>query len=95
MTRQVETGSLSHSPDTLTSFDYAAPAELFIAHTSFGRGGLSYRRFTSAAMAIRFAIEELPARLRGGAVMEVSEARFDHRAIRQLYEGLDYPLTRH
>lgn len=95
MTRQVETASLSHSPAALSSFDYAAPAEMFIARNTFGRGRLTYRRFASAAMAIRFAIEELPAQVRGGAVMEVLEGRFDHRAIRQLYEGLDYPLMRH
>ena len=95
MTRQVETASLSHDLDTLASFDYTAPAEMYIARSTFGRGRLNYLRFASAALAIRFAIEELPVQLRRGAVMEVLEARFDHQAIRQLYERLDYPLLRH
>jgi hypothetical protein len=56
---------------------------------------VTYRRFATAAEAIRYAIEEIPAPLLIGAVMEVSEERFDHRAIRELYDGAGYPLVRH
>jgi Arc/MetJ-type ribon-helix-helix transcriptional regulator len=53
-----------------------------------------YRRFPSAAEAIRFAIEELPAQLLIGVVMEVGDDRFDHKALRALYDHDVYPLAR-
>jgi hypothetical protein len=44
------------------TFNYAAPAELFIPKLKRGRRQpLSYRRFNTAAEAIRFAIEHFPA----------------------------------
>ena len=47
--------------ETVT-FDYGIPAELFMGKRKAGaRQPLSYRRFATAAEAIRFAIEELPA----------------------------------
>ena len=45
--------------DEATTFDYGAPAELFIAKRKGGlRQTLGYRRFATAAEAIRFAVEE-------------------------------------
>jgi hypothetical protein len=77
-------------------FDYAAPAEIF------GSGGFSrrrhpipYRRFNTGAEALRFAVEEIPASLLAGLVMEADENRFDHVEIRALYDSGDYPLERH
>ena len=44
------------------TFDYRVPAVLFMAKRKAGaRQPLSYRRFATAAEAIRFAVEELPA----------------------------------
>ena len=44
------------------TFDYGAPAELFMGKRKGGpRQPLRYRRFATAAEAIRFAVEELPA----------------------------------
>jgi hypothetical protein len=44
------------------TFDYGVPAELFMAkHKRGPRQPLSYRRFATAAAAIRFAVEDLPA----------------------------------
>lgn len=80
--------------DGLAGFDYNAPAELFPARSRKGNRPIGYRRFTKAAEAIRFAIEELPSELLIGAQLEVEEARFDSEGIRQLYQSIAYPLTR-
>jgi hypothetical protein len=77
------------------SFDYSAPAELF---PSRGRGFrhkmVSYKRFDSAAVAIRYAIEELEPDKLAGAVLEVNEDRYDDAAIRNLYASDFYPFER-
>ena len=55
-------------------FDYRSPAELFIPKRSAGRRHqrISYRRFATAAEAIRFAVEEFPAVRTLGAWMQVT-----------------------
>ena len=55
---------------------------------------MQYRRFATGAQAIRYAIEELPAELLGGSIMQVGEDRFDPRQIRELYDCAEYPLPR-
>jgi hypothetical protein len=88
--------SYANPPGAVARFDYTAPAEMFMTRAKMMRRlPVTYRRFATAAEAIRFAIEEIPAPLLVGAVMEVSEERFDHRAIRELYDGAGYPLVRH
>lgn len=76
-------------------FDYGAEAELFpgLARGS-RRPPVSYRRFSRAAEAIRFAIEELPLGSLAGTALEVGEERFDGHAIRRFYESSGYPLVR-
>jgi len=82
-------------PQPMVSFDYSAEAELFpLIRGRFTRGPVGYKRFTSAAEAIRFAVEELPPDLLRGAYLEVAEERFDRSGIRQLYESDTYPLVR-
>ena len=82
-------------PAAVEEFDYAAPAEVFMASSKFGRKPpVGYRRFDSAAEALRFAVEELPAPLLIGTVLEVSEDRFDHQGILALYQRTAYPLPR-
>ena len=49
---------------------------------------------SSAAEALRFAVEEIPAPALMGAYLEVDEARFGTQEIRYLYENAAYPLTR-
>ena len=72
-----------------------APAELFIAKRSSSlRAPLGYRRFPSAAQAIRFAVEELPAWRILGAFMQIGDLRFDGEDIRLLYNDEKYPLQR-
>ena len=78
-----------------TTFDYGAPAELFMAKRKGGtRQPLGYRRFATAAEAIRFAIEENPAVRALGAWMQVGDDRFDGEEIQRLYDSSDYPLRR-
>ena len=80
--------------DTVT-FDYGAPAELFMAkRKGTSRQPLGYRRFTTAAEAIRFAVEEFPAAHALGALMQVGDERFDGDDIQRLYKRDDYPLRR-
>jgi hypothetical protein len=76
-------------------FDYNAQAELFPARGRKSvRQPIGYRRFVRAADAIRFAIEEMPPKLLVGIYLEVDEVRFDSRAIRRLYDSVEYPLAR-
>ena len=80
----------------MATVNYNAEAELFPPRRrSFSRGPVGYKRFKSAAEAIRFAMEELPPELLLGAYLEVEEDRFDGPGIRQLYESEAYPLQRH
>lgn len=82
-------------PAAIDKFDYTAPAEMFMSSAKFGRKPpIGYRRFDSAAEALRFAVEELPAPMLIGTVLEVAEARFDHQGIQALYKREAYPLKR-
>jgi hypothetical protein len=75
------------------TFDYCLPAELFIAKRKSGpRQRLGYRRFATAAEAIRFAVEDFAAVGTLGAWMQVGDERFDSEDIQRLYERHDYPL---
>ena len=79
----------------MSGFNYNAPAELFPRRNKARpKRPVAYRRFTTAAEAIRFAIEKLPAEHLAGAVLEVNEERFDSDGIRQLYESAEYPFRR-
>ena len=76
-------------------FDYFSPAELFTAKRKGGmRQPIGYRRFATAAEAIRFAVEEIPAIRMLGAWMQVGDERFDSGEIHRMYESDDYPLRR-
>ena len=78
------------------TFDYAASAELFMPKKGKAglRQSLSYRRFASAAEAIRFAVEDFPAIQTLGAWMRVGDERFNGDDIRRLYESKTYPRRR-
>jgi hypothetical protein len=77
------------------NFNYRAPAELFMSTRKGGpRTRIKYRRFATAAEAIRFAVEDLPAGRTLGAWMQIGDDRFDSEEIRRLYDGTGYPLRR-
>jgi hypothetical protein len=82
------------SSTAMDSFDYNAPAELFHPRGRRSKGPVNYRRFDTAAQAIRFAIEELPAPMLLGTRLQVEDDRFDSEQIRILYENAAYPLAR-
>src|SRR3954463_6701333 len=80
---------------TMRPFSYDTAAELFpAAIRKKKRAGFAYRRFGTAAEAVRFAIEELPADSLNGAYLQVEEARFDQSGIRSLYDSEAFPLER-
>jgi hypothetical protein len=77
----------------MAPFDYSAEAELFfVGRKGSRRQPPGYKRFAQAALAVRFAIEEIRSEL--GATLEVDEERFDCDGIRRLYDSADYPLRR-
>jgi hypothetical protein len=78
----------------LTGFDFSAPAELFPSRSKKGRGRVTYKRFDTAAEALRFAVEEMPAPALLGAYLESEETRFGEQEMRSLYESAAYPLKR-
>ena len=71
-------------------FNYNAPAELFLAkRTKQGRG--NYWRFTTAAEAIRYAVEDLRTPKAFGTWLQVGDERFNSTEIERLYETLPKP----
>jgi hypothetical protein len=75
--------------------DYTSPAELFMTRRKgYSRQRQCYRRFATAAEAIRFAVEDFPAVRTLGACMHVGNEHFDADDIHGLYERPDYPLRR-
>ena len=78
----------------LTGFDYNAAAELFLARSRAAKSRPKYKRFDTAAEAVRFVVEELPVAVLPGTYLLIDEARFGVEEIRHLYESAGYPLSR-
>lgn len=95
MTNPAATASDRGPSEATDTFDWTAPAEVYLAPAKSKRWGPPrYRRFETAAQAIQFAVEDPSSPLLNGTVMEVLEERFDRRAIRNLYDRSSYPLVR-
>lgn len=78
---------------TRDMFDYKAPAELFPSRMK-NRRPLRYRRFDTAAEAVRFAVEDIPSASLVGAYLQVDDTRLGVTEIHQVYERADFPLPR-
>jgi hypothetical protein len=74
-------------------FDYNVPAELFLAKPMKG-SRTKYRRFATAAEAIRYAVEDLRTPRAFGAWLQVGDERFNSVEIQRLYEDGEYPLRK-
>jgi hypothetical protein len=84
------------APDTSTTgdFDYGKSAVVFSLRLSHSRRQpLDYRRFTSAAEALSFVVQDLPPQFFVGAYLQVEESRYQGAEIRRLY-ARHYPLPR-
>ncbi len=79
----------------METFDYSEPAEVFVGSSRFGkRSSMAYRRFSSGAEAVRFAIEQQSADKLVATVVEADDLRFVAEEIRALYDSAAYPLPR-
>ena len=78
----------------LNGFDYSMPAELFPSRNKKGGSRITYKRFNTAAEALRFAVEDMPGGALLGAYLEIAETRFGEQEIRHLYDSAAYPLKR-
>ena len=77
----------------MSSFDYNAPAELFLAKPAKS-SRTKYRRFATAAEALRYAVGTYASPRPFGAWLEVGEERFSSSEIQRLYEADVYPLRK-
>ncbi len=76
---------------TLAPFNYQEPADLYFPLQLGRKGGLDYRRFPSAALALRYAMESLAGSRLGSATLEVDGERYDNAAMKRLYYSPDFP----
>ena len=74
--------------------DWAEPAELYEVLGAYRARNAQYFRFSTAAEAIRFAIEDMPAAALRGMAVESGDNRYEGQEIRALYDAQDYPLKR-
>jgi hypothetical protein len=79
----------------MSKFNYLAPAVLWprpSVDLNNRRG--NYRRFDTAANAIRHVLEEVPATMLSGTVLATENRCFGSEEIHGLYDAEDYPLRR-
>jgi hypothetical protein len=83
------------STHDLAAFNFNARAELFVPRSRATKSPPTCKRFDTAAEAVRFVVEEMPAAVSSGAYLLVETTRFALEEIRSLYESAGYPLPRH
>jgi len=86
--------SANNLEGSVEGFDYNAPAELYPGRNRKSAKKVTYRRFETAADAIRFAVEELPELLLLGACIEINEQRLNYKDIQALYASEQFPLKK-
>jgi hypothetical protein len=75
--------------------DYFLEASLYYSKSvNSKQKSLAFRRFTRAADAILFAVEELAPRILNSCSLEVNETHYYGREIRPLYDDHTFPLRR-
>jgi hypothetical protein len=75
--------------------DYFLEASLYYSKTTNSKQkALVFRRFTRAADAILFAVEELTPKVLDSCSLEVNEEHYFGREIRPLYDDHVFPLRR-
>lgn len=82
-----------HHVKPMEDFDFDAPAEMFAAAWRFSKSRtMTYRRFDTAAAAIKFVVETMePARI-NGVVIEANGVRIGADDIRRAYDSEAFPL---
>jgi hypothetical protein len=78
----------------MEEFSYTSPGELYYPRGKTAHCSPYHRHFNSAAEALRYAIEGVPAPFLQGCFMEVEGERYGAKQMRQLYESAKYPLPR-
>jgi hypothetical protein len=78
----------------MPSFDYNAPAELFVNNGGRRQRSMTCKRFDRAADAVRYVGEALPISNAASAVIEVDEIRYRYSDVINLYNASEYPLPR-
>lgn len=78
----------------MTGLDYNTLAEVYPGQRRGRRPSLGYRRFDTAAAALQYLLEDLPAGELATVTMEVDEVRYGPNEIRKLYYADEYPLAR-
>ena len=78
----------------MTFTDYHARAELYLGRDRHNAAAQGSRSFSTAAKAIRFAIEEAAPVSLHGAWLEIGRTAFSGDELIRLYRSRDYPLSR-
>jgi hypothetical protein len=78
----------------MTLFNFQAPAELYLGSDWHAAAEQGPRTFSSAAKALRFALEEAAPVSLKGASLQVGGKRHTNDEMIWLYRSLDYPFPR-
>jgi len=76
------------------NINYNQAAELYLGSSRLAALAQGARRFSTAAKAIRFALEEAAPVSLNGASLTIGAREFSVADLRRLYGQMDYPLAR-